>query len=328
MKVLRILFVMIIIWMSPSCEQKNARLWVDFSNTSYGARAARTTAGDPYIGNFSFVDDAYSLLGGQVEFSGSVTLTPSSFILPFTEASIGCEIHTIGLSVPWYNLPVSERNEATNIDFCNPISWEIDGEIWPEVYNTIYMRISSTQRPLYTYDGETNGVIWETPVLEVTVPGYSDADWPDQENDGIFLRKYLGNNKFRFDLSLVLPTIKDQYGKTAFPIENYIFCSDYSNPGIVLPGLDGFPEFINPLYYGYLGLPDQGADVGTEGGTNSSLVLFPFENVELSEDTTLVFYVETEGIVTVYDNNTPAYKPDDKLMLVRDFYNHFGVRTE
>jgi len=316
---LHLSLILFSITMLVSCNNSSSSLIMDFSDTSAGGRFARTASGDPYIGNFSLFDDAYELLGDQIDFSGKLTLTPSSFILPFTQASLGTQDSgsDINLSVPVLDYPESEWNDVSNVDFCNPISYEIVGTFEPNVYDSIFMRISSTQRPLGYNDGE----IWETPIMEVTVPGYTDAEWPDlPSGSDYFIRKYLGANKFMIDLSLVLPKLKDANGNLALPIENYIFCSDYEAAGVIFPGLEGFPEYINTADYGYVS--------STSSMTNLSALLLPFDKVDLSGNSTLIFYVEVQDILTVYDNGTPESKADDILILVKDYYKHFGVRSE
>ena len=298
-------------------SEESLSLSMSFTNineTSSGL--SRTTAGDQYIGNFEIYDNAYASLGNQIDFSGSVFLSPSSFVLPFTQAALSNGVDEINLSVPVNNYPESEWNDVSNVDFCQPREYEIEGDINSATYNTIFMRITSTQRKLGWGDG---GEIWETPILEVTVPGYTNVEWPDKELNGFFLRKYLGDNKFQFDLSEVLPVLKDVNDATALPVENYLYCSDYTSPGVILPGLEGFPETINTNDFGYV--------LSGSTGTNLSMLLFPFEEVELSGETTLVFYVETENLLTVYDNGS-ADKADHQLILVKDYWSHFGVRTE
>ena len=317
-----ILILLVSFSITTSCNLSgNSSVKMSFSDSVVVSRNARTAAGDPYIGDFSLFDAAYTALGGQVDFSGSVYLTPTSFVLPFTQAVLGNGTNEITLSVPVENYPESEWNEVTNVDFCQPSSYEIHG-LFPGVYDSIYMRITSTQREL-----GWNGVpILETPILEVTVPGYTDADWPDKI-EGIIgnekvLRKYLGDNKFMFDLSEVIPMMEDGDLNQAKPIEHYIFCSDYSSAGVVLPGLEGYPALINTTDFSSI------VNTGSQQ-TNMSMLLLPFEKIELSDNniTNLVFYVDTADLLTVYDRGT-SQKGDDQLMMVKDYYNHFGVTTE
>ncbi|MDC7233938.1 MAG: hypothetical protein PQJ58_11965 [Spirochaetales bacterium] len=299
-------------------------LTMDFANSSAGAGvflpgASRTAVGDPYIGNFTLFNQAYDDLGDIVQFDGSDYLSPSSFVLPFTQAALGNGSSDITLSVPVHNYDESEWDEVSNVDFCDPITYDIEGVSNGGTYDTLFIRISSTQRTL----GYDSGVIWQTPVLEVTVPGYTDSDWPDSyfESEGrtIYMRRYLGGNKFMFDLSQVLPNIKDSSNQQASAIENYMFCSDYSDAGVVLPGLEGFPDMIDTSEFG---------NVGSSSNTNLSMLIFPFEEVVIEGETTLTFIVETENLLSVYDNNSPGDKSDDVLKLVPDFYNHFIVVSE
>jgi len=311
------LLSIISIFMSCSMSGDTA-LNIKFSNSSVKTYSVKTAIGDQFIDNFELYNEAFSILGNQVDFSGKTTLTPSSFKIPFHGVTLSNGSHDINLGVPITDYPEAEWTDRINVDFCNPVlSYQIKSEIIPAIYNTVCISIDSYQRQT----GYGPGFFWSTPVVEVTVPGYTDLDWPDIDYGGVvYVRKYLGDNKFMIEMSQILPTIKDSNNVTATPIEYYMFCSDYSTSGIILPGLEGFPNTINTADFGHI--------LGGSTGTNLSMLLFPLEEVELEGETTLIFNIDINDILTVFDNNTPGDKSDDKLKLIEDYYKRFSIIYE
>ena len=115
----------------------------------------------------------------------------------------------------------------------------------------------------------------------------------------------VGNNKFMLDLSRILPTFKYSASKNANGINNYMYCSIYDEHKVVIPAPDKGPEYyIHTVDYG---------NVSTGSHTNFSMLILPFEEIELSlkDRNELTFFIETEYTLPVYDNGTLVVKSDD-----------------
>jgi hypothetical protein len=294
-------------------------LQLEFTNAPLIRESTKSVSGTQYIGDFSLVANAYSQLGAIVDFEGETSLNPTSFVLPFGQASIGNGVEEISISPPFGDYEVSQQQEMLNVDFCKPYPYDISGFILPAIYDTFYMRITARARALGTGDGQ----LWENPYFIVTVPGYTDAEWPDfispatDDDPEIWHRKYLGENTFHIELTYALVPIYDQYQTQAADIENYMFCSEYTLPGTVFPGLAGHPPYYDTSDYGNI--------LTASVGTNLSMLLFPFEPMNVVGDTVLAFNLDTDGIISVYNRGTPGYKSDDALVLSYGFWNHFDV---
>lgn len=269
-----------------------------------------------YIGEIDYLSRYYETLGDEISLP---SITPESFILSIGRGFvIGNENTSMHIGPEWNSdQKVEEQENSMHVDFCNPDKTLSASDITADTYDTFSFGFASFPRDLNTN-------LYEYPRLIVQIPGYTDSEWPDLTIEKsvageivgeTYLRKYLGDNKFQLSLSMVYPhTLDSSFNRAGNELETFIFSSFYDEPGVVLPGIDEFPESINTLDY---------ANNPSGSTGNMGLLVMPFDPIEINDNTELVVYIDLDGIIKVYDNFTPENKSDDLLILENGFWNRF-----
>ena len=122
-------------------------------------------------------------------------------------------------------------------------------------------------------------------------------------------------------------------GDMVKPIDGFVFNNLDNEIWAALPGhpdetymADGYSidanHFFDSIYNNSMG-----------NSRRSGILRIPFEPVMLTEEmkhVTILFGMDVNNIVEVYDNNTPAEKTDDIVVLANDWWNrfHFTITVE
>ena len=314
MKIVKLVFFSLLVLFLNSCEEEGSSAVLYFEATpSTELSAGRSQSGisrSAATSGIEEIDSYYAGLGDLIDFSGSTTLSPSNFVLSMSTPYIGGfmdnEINEITFNNPWYEMTdLIEIGEQMHVDYVQDYPYELSTDVEQGTYDTVFFFVTSTARELII----SQGTVFEDPHVVVSIPGYTDSEWGDVQNsDGTYKRQYLGDNTFRFDLGELLPD-------TGFlNVEYYMFSSKYTEPDIVIPGVNA-PDYINTVDYGTL--------ISGSSGTNIPMLLLPMTNIEVGESTVVNFTINTANIVSVYDNGTPSDKSDDVPVLVNNYWDKF-----
>jgi hypothetical protein len=104
------------------------------------------------------------------------------------------------------------------------------------------------------------------------------------------------------------------------PVQTFVF---NSNATSIEAGLPGHPAFGNTI-----NIEDFVESVNLGGTSHAGLIKAPMEKIIISDNATLatfVFGMDMDGIIEVYDNNTPLNKTDDVVVLANGWWNRMSV---
>ena len=212
----------------------------------------------------------------------------------------------------------------------------------PGSYNRMWFMFSAYRGEMTsnTFDGALPMV----PEIEVEIPGYGQVDrdgdggadgpvWrnlPSRDGKGMS-REYLGNDTFLFVPRRLQPgTYNWKYDdggdeKTIDPIEHFAYFADANSYRGIFPDIDGVPDSWSTAEPESLGTPHMNAE-----GFGSAIVV-PSGPVEVPADATEVLVRvewDLDGIIEVYDRETPDDKTDDVVVFANNFWERLNLTVE
>lgn len=303
---------------------------IDFDNSNRSSLSVRSVANDNLFSiraagssdsSLDIITNAYSGFGSKI---GSYTPTEFSLFIQeivlykFNDFELCIELDE-PLTSESVNNP--ERHQANFIDDItltpkNPIlSGDYDG--------MLFFFFSNRAQRLGTNFGD---VVNES-IVTVTIPGYENV-WADQQNYQYPSIKDFSNNSdgsLTFGLTHIQPAryIAGNNPSEFWHFEYFIYRKGIDSAKAILPGAVGHPDTFSTSDPEIAGL----ANHGTEG-TNLSALLLPFNGISIPETATSVNFTvswDLEGIIEVYDNNTPLIKSDDIVILANNFWERFSL---
>lgn len=269
-------------------------------------------------------DTYYAGLGSKVNFTDIGTqLTPSKFLVPVLNITLA----NSGNSIPLHpGAPSSDPGvyDIFHADFTDTQSSTPETEVISGIYDIFYLHIGDFNNTLGVGEGASSYFVPQIHNIIVEIPGYTDTDFPNAGQEvlangaTVFSRYYLGNNKFRFTFYFLSPDRPN----SANCLVTFCF-GNFDSTEMIVPGYDGIPSIINTSDY------TNNYQFGSSG--NYPLLLVPFEGVLVSAGTDDIKFnvgIDLDGIIEVYDSNTPAIKSDDKVVLTNRFWERISLAVE
>ncbi len=258
-----------------------------------GVSRAQTLATDPVIQQT--YDDFYTSLGTRIH-----QLTPTKFQL------------SADVSLPG-DPPLFLAREDEPVDFGDANSASRIRKLSKAVFNHLLLELNTNDmETIFGFEEEPfKTIIVESSVIAELPPGY-DALWGDLIGSSsptpifgktFWSRRNLSGDQFHFSLSFIEPAV---YPKP----EQFIF-GPYSQVAFV------DEDYLLSLYGEYSShfAPDSG------GG-----IIVPWEGFTASSDNIEVeMYLDLNGIVEIYDNNTLGDLSDDHVVLAKSYWERFSL---
>lgn len=340
-----ILFTLLVSCSFYDDQDKSITITFTVGNDDLLNNSSRSYSPNVVYDDTALLDTLYSNYGNVVNFGESTTLSPESFSLANPDAYIGNTEITYYLTTSIHNYVDENSDELILIDICSeqPHTEEISIYESTEI-DSVYMALSLTAGIVGLFDetNDSNNYKINRPTMTIYIPGYTDNEWPDFEeiiasssdymgyDVPTYRRRYLGDHLFEFELATVMPRFAKyelhDYSDLGFynyynNIQQFIYFTEYETSGLVMPGVGSFTddgEMYDASDY---------ANIAGAGEGNSGLLVFPFEQIEITSDTTFIFNINTDDLFSVYDNGTPDYKNDDILMAKNGYWDHFTLQV-
>lgn len=249
-------------------------------------------------------------------------------------------------------------------DFTTGLSATTPVSIIKQAYTTLAVNFITRYSHRYYTSSKGDYDLFLHPKIVVKIPGYTQTDWPDVllESQGgsvldenkvlVYERRCLDETEgiFEFSFDFLQPRIMvgsdgavslaplrtldglpsydsflenpDGSYKYVRPLDQFVFNTAFTDYAGSFPGYPGEKTYSSVMPW----LSSTKAIIGASFGSLLAIPLSaPFSVAESTTEMTVIFTLDTKGIVQVYDNGTPNLKSDDIAVLAKDFWNRMAL---
>ena len=286
--------------------------------------------------------DFYNNSDNDDEDIGSLvdSYTPSKFELFIQEIVLYNDSEAYELDIP-LSEESAEDHSRHIADFINDVVIQPEVPIAPGTYTGLFFFFFTSNGAL-SVGGTIEDpayVINYTPSVVVELPGYGNvnngnfSDEPSSNDPSIYDRQNISEDKYHFAPSLLLPNAYQDLLNHTLGTDGVSYNGDISmfayrhndTYRAILPDIEGHPEIWSTADEDTIGLSNHGST------GNSGAVIMPGPKIDIPSDAKgITFKVswDLEGIIEVYDANTPDIKSDDIVVLADKFWERFSLIPE